>query len=219
MKRGSSIVLVTATLLAGCRGSSSAPPPAADLNVAPLAHATVSTGHPHDPAELSPGTHDEEPASESARPAGDTCGLQASLRSESTADGAQIVVTLTNHGTKTVRLVVPGDGSDAAMRTPVLSWIATSGGKPAEPEAVARCGMTNPIEASEVFTLAPGASREMRDWVGQPQVKAGTYDVKLRFRNDPSITGNASPGVAKLVAATDACDVTSAPAKLAINPR
>ena len=143
--------------------------------------------------------------------------LHATIRSSPGQAGtSRFAVTLTNKGKKPVTLVVPGDGSDAGMRTPILSWIATTGGKSAEPRGVGRCGLTNAMEATEVFTLAPGASREMHEWLGEPNVNPGTYDVKLRFRNDPKVVRNASPDVTKLVAGTDACDVTSNTIKVTV---
>ena len=199
-----SAVLLT---VVACHGSRTTPPPSPELHVAPLgassASATVSAGaNPTEPTAPS----GPEAIAEADRPPGDTCGLEATIRTTN-ADG--YIVTLANKGSRPVRLVVPGDGSEAGMRTPILTWIATEGGKPAEPAPAGRCGFTNEMTVQEVFTLAPGASREMKDWVGQPYVKPGTYDLKLRFRNDPKQVRNASPDVTKLVAATDACDVTS----------
>ncbi len=205
--------MTVAVAVSGCRGSAASPPPTPELNVAPMPSGVFSAAptssestSTNTTARAETDTDSQVPESE--RPQGDTCGLVASIRSVA-GQGMRFSVTLTNNGAKPVRLVMPGDGSEAGMRTPVLTWMATAGGKPAEPAPVGRCGLTNAMEAKEVFTLAPGASREMKEWLGEPYVAAGTYDVKLRFRNDPKIVRNASPDVTKLVAATDACDVTS----------
>ena len=75
-----------------------------------------------------------------------------------------------------------------------------------------RCGMMNKIMADEIFTLAPGASRTLRDWLGWPHYAAGTYDLELRYRNDPTLGARKAPvanDVAALIAGSSACDVTS----------
>lgn len=213
----SSVVLVVA-FVAGCHGSTATAPPSADIHIAPMPRSAASAASEGE----SKASTTAEPAEDGPLPTpqGDTCGLLATLRATpSTGGPPTFSVTLTNKGSRPVHLVAPGDGSDAAMRTPILRFIATSGGKPAEPRPAARCGLTNAMESSEVFTLVPGASREMNDWIGQPYVKPGTYDVKLRFRNDPSLVRNATPDVGKLVAATDACDVTSNAIKVTLEAR
>jgi hypothetical protein len=221
----SSVVLaLLLTVVSGCRGSAATPPPTPELNVAPMpssgtTSSSLSSSVSSSSENASTTAESEaQQLPESERPQGDACGLTATIRSVPGSGGSpRFAVTLTNKGRKPARLVVPGDGSEAGMRTPILTWIATAGGNPAEPAPPSgRCGLTNAIEAKEVFTLAPGASREMNEWLGEPYVKPGTYDVKLRFRNDPKVVRNASPDVTKLVAATDACDVTSNAIKVTI---
>lgn len=149
----------------------------------------------------------DEPTPSAPATFGD-CGLRATVKSAPSNYG-DFTLTLTNTSKRTLHLVEPGDGSFTARRTPTLDWSAALGDGPAPPEQVGFCGFTNPMEAAEVFELAPGASKTFEKWLGGPHVKPGTYDVKVRYRNDPKLLRNASPAVTALVAATDACEVTS----------
>lgn len=122
--------------------------------------------------------------------------------------------TLSNKGKKSVTLVEAGDGSEAGWRTRMLEWIATTpAGKPAQPVQLARCGLTNPIDEREVFTLAPGQSKTMIDWLDQPRVVKGHYDARLVYKNDPhhgsTGKGGMSPAAAAKIAASTPCKVTS----------
>lgn len=137
-----------------------------------------------------------------------SCGLRAEL---SPGQHGMSTLTITNGGTKTVRLVVPGDGSEAGWRTPVLTWVAKRNGKPAKEREGGLCGMMNPIDPSEVFELAPGQSRSIAEWVGGPNVEPGTYEVELHYKNDPTLATRkgAGTGVEALLAATDACEVVT----------
>lgn len=146
-----------------------------------------------------------------AGPVGD-CGLRATLSADQEPRGTtKYTLTLKNEGTAARTLVVPGDGSGDGRRTPMLAWSATRDGKPAQQLPREHCGMMNPIEASEIFTLEPGASRAMSAWISGPSYARGRYEVRLRYTNDPRKQGAASPEIAALLAKTSACDVTSAP--------
>jgi hypothetical protein len=158
----------------------------------------------------------EEPAAPTAPPRKlDTCGLKATLRDAGAkSTTARFRLTLTNTSSQPLKLVVPGDGSDGGWRNPALTWSATSGGNPVPPQPAPRCGMTNRIEPSEIITLAPGASREMGDWISAPHFAAGTYDVRLTYRNDPSNLGRTETATAetrKLISESTPCEVTSSP--------
>ncbi|MBX3207673.1 MAG: hypothetical protein KF764_21670 [Labilithrix sp.] len=142
------------------------------------------------------------------------CGLKAIVHDGGARAGAQrFTLTLKNDGTKTLRLVVPGDGSEVGWRTPVVTWSATVHGAPAAPLEGGRCGMMNRIEANEIITLAPGASRSVKDWVPSPPFATGTYDLKLTYRNDPGLEsrkgGGESEAVKRLLAGSSSCEVTS----------
>lgn len=74
--------------------------------------------------------------------------------------------------------------------------------------------MMNRIEASEIFSLAPGASRELGEWVLAPSLPAGAYELRLTYRNDPGLTSgktaaNASDEVKHLIADTTPCEATT----------
>jgi hypothetical protein len=133
--------------------------------------------------------------------------------------GQRFTLALKNNGRSAVRLVLPGDGSEVGWRTPVLAWAATSGGKPVAPVNRGRCGNMNRIERSEIFTLAPGASREIPEWVPSPEFPSGTYDLRLTYRNDPGLLvrkGAAPEDVKRLLASTSACQITTDPIHAAL---
>lgn len=149
----------------------------------------------------------------------DDCGLRATIAEARGRDGAKkYTLTLKNAGTTARTLVVPGDGSEYGRRTPMLAWSATRDGAPAAEVERPGCGMMNAIEASEIFTLEPGASRAMSAWILGPSLAPGRYEVTLRYTNDPGDpgAGNTSPEVAALLAKTTACDVTSAPLSIQV---
>lgn len=149
----------------------------------------------------------------------DDCGLKATIAADRGRDGAtKYTLTLKNEGSTPRTLVEPGDGSEYGRRTPILAWSATRDGKPATELERPGCGMMNAIEASEIFTLAPGASRSMSTWIHGPSYAPGRYEVTLRYTNDPRPieSANVGPEVAALLLKTSACDVTSAPLALEV---
>jgi hypothetical protein len=156
---------------------------------------------------------DETPAPKLSAPATGSCELEAKLRAEDgRRDGHGFVLELTNKGSTPLRLVTPGDGSESGWRTPVVTWSATANGKPASASPLARCGLMNRIEKDEVFTLAPGASREIREWLPPLSLPAGTYEIRPTYRNDPTLApagGNADAEVRQLFAGTSTCEVTT----------
>lgn len=182
--------------------SRSAVPAVAPLASAAAVSGTTAQGSPP-PPEASP--HDA--------PQGSTCGLRATLRPLGKKDSSErYSLTLTNTSSQAVQLVVPGDGSQVGWRTPILTWTAKLEGKPIAELSPARCGMMNAIEADEIFTLAPGESRTLIEWLGEPSYAPGTYDLTLRYRNDPLFGAHkapAAPDVAAKLASSSACDVTS----------
>jgi hypothetical protein len=147
------------------------------------------------------------PEAPDAASAAASCGLRAELVSR---DGAN-TLTLVNEGERSTRLVLPGDGSDLGLRTPTLTWRVTSNGRPVQQHEVGPIGGLSRIEATEIFSLAPGERRSISAWVGAPSVDPGTYEVALHYENDPQRGGEApaSAAVRDLVAATDACRVTT----------
>ena len=119
----------------------------------------------------------EAPAAVPAPPtaAVSSCGLVATIAEKPGGNG--YALTLKNTSAKTLKLVAAGDGSEAGWRTPSLAWTATSGGKPARELETGRCGMMNAIHESEVFSIAPGATHTLAEWIHGPALAAGTYNV------------------------------------------
>jgi hypothetical protein len=159
-------------------------------------------------------TSTEETSTNAPLPPLPSCGLKATVRDLGSTHGdARFVLTLKNESSKPVRLVLPGDGSEVGWRTPALTWSATSGSQAVSPAPSPRCGMMNHIEPAEIITLAPGASREMTEWIPPPPFTAGTYDLRLTYRNDPKLAAKADRGdsdeVKRLVEASSACEVTT----------
>jgi len=205
-----------------------APAPAEPTGRPPAALPTVATppttpavaqpiATPPTPPPLAPAiATTPPPVARASEPAGtvDDCGLRATIAADRGRDGTtQYTLTLKNEGATARTLVTPGDGSEDGRRTPVLAWSGTRGGQPAPQLARPGCGLMNAIEASEIFTLEPGASRAMSTWIIGPSYGPGRYEVRLRYTNDPGDTkaAQANPEVAALIARTSACDVTSAP--------
>lgn len=132
---------------------------------------------------------------------------------------------LHNRGEKAFDLVLPGDGSDVGWRSPTVTWLLDQPdkGAVAKAPALGRCGTINEFKATELFTLKPGGSKDLGGWLGGVSFPhAGTYDLQLRYMNDPKLKQQGlkmprqgeDPYVA--VKKTDANTVTSAPLRLVV---
>lgn len=105
-----------------------------------------------------------------------------------------ISLYITNYGTETVTLVMPGDGSESGWRTPVV-WSSTLEAGDLRPHSntpdftrISRCGNMNSLKWDEVFRLAPRESKEIGEWVWLPPFrKPGSYRVKIYYVNQPSL--------------------------------
>ena len=101
-----------------------------------------------------------------------------------------IKLFITNNDSETVTLVMPGDGSESAWRTPVV-WSSTLEAgdlRPhsTSPERISRCGNIMSLKWDEVFRLAPGESKEIGSTVWlRPFQKPGSYRVKFFYVNQP----------------------------------
>lgn len=224
-------VMVTALLLAACtkgtgRATAEPPSPAPEPTSVPIgvlapsvdpaesaAAGASTTSRPNDGEKAAAASAEGEPGLGPRAPVTPPipCSLKATLRAVPTSSGPGFTLTLKNEGSKPLRLVVPGDGSEVGWRPPVVTWSATLNGAPATPLDGARCGMTNRVEANEIFTLAAGASREIKEWLPPPSFAPGTYDLRLTYRNDPGIQtrGGETDEVKRLLASSMACEVTS----------
>lgn len=93
----------------------------------------------------------------------------------------KVSVTLVNNGMSSVTLVEPGDESVECRRTPYIEWSHYT-----PPTGPRKCGNTNPIKSSEVFTLRPGERRTLTSWVREPNFSsAGKHLVTVTYTNLP----------------------------------
>ena len=105
-------------------------------------------------------------------------------------DYPTFIVTISNQGKKPLTLVEPGDGSDCKWRTPVVGWsVLPSGGienHPKEPPLFhgGRCGNINTLKLKEIFTLKPGESKKIGEWVRCPTfANLGKFRVVFYYQN------------------------------------
>jgi hypothetical protein len=97
----------------------------------------------------------------------------------------RVYARLTNNGARTLTLVRPGDGSRTGRRTPKLTWHFTPGGVLTGFEG---CGNINELRRGEVFTLNPGETQQLEEWItplALPAVR--TCSAVLIYANDPSL--------------------------------
>jgi hypothetical protein len=89
-----------------------------------------------------------------------------------------------------VTLVTPGDGSDAARRTPVIEWFVND-----LPERrSAGSGSLPALRADEVATLRPGQRLPLGPAIGAPRLPVGKHRLVLRYTNAPDLKwASASP--------------------------
>jgi hypothetical protein len=145
----------------------------------------------------------------------------------------QITASITNTGKPPVTLVLPGDGSESGWRTPLVGFSSRKmdKDKPKHPAAVplyrgGRCGNINALKSNEVFTLAPGKSKDLSDWIGFPQfTEPGTYSVVFYYANDPALKwrgvplGKHDPDAMKRVEKSHECLLISNELKLTVRDR
>jgi hypothetical protein len=159
--------------------------------------------------------------------------ISAKETSLAPAQQPQITATITNKGSAPVTLVLPGDGSESGWRTPLVGFSSIKVGKdkPNHPADVplcrgGRCGNINALKSSEVFTLDPGKSKDLSDWIGAPQLaEPGTYSVVFYYANGPGLKwqgvplGRHDPGAMKQVEKSHKCLLISNELKLTVKPK
>jgi hypothetical protein len=164
-----------------------------------------------------------------------TLGLHIAAKDESLTVGqqAQITATITNNGKAPVTLVLPGDGSESGWRTPLVGFssIKMDKDKPRHPATVplyrgGRCGNINALKSNEVFTLAPGKSKDLSGWIGSPQfTEPGTCSVVFYYANDPTLKwrgvplGKHDPDALKQVEKSYQCLLISNELKLTVRAK
>lgn len=157
------------------------------------------------------------------------CGVELQLRARAEVLEVEhqqldtwhgLEVELVNVSDRAVTLVMPGDGSSVAWRTPILRWSVSPA--PETPQMV-RCGNINHLRPGEVFTLAPGERRRLREWVPPVfGVTSGTYTLRLSYINDPALKwrgvelGPHDPAEMQRVRASTPCRVVSNDLQIAV---
>lgn len=105
-----------------------------------------------------------------------------------------------NTSKSNVSLVMPGDGSEVGMRTPVIGWSILSADSddehPKTPPRTpgARCGNTNALRMNEIFTLKPRETREFECRIDRPTgLTPGKYRIVFYYSNDPQMKWSGVP--------------------------
>ena len=123
------------------------------------------------------------------------CELQIEVPAKIKQDAhGQIKVRINNVGDAPVTFVLPGDGSEVGWRTPLIKWSLTRLDPPDSNDAPplgfsgGRCGNINQLDPREVFTLNPGESRELSQWVNLPYgMPPGKYRAVFHYSNVPDM--------------------------------
>ena len=148
-------------------------------------------------------------------------------------DYTQFSVLITNEGPAPVTLVSPGDGSNFHWRTPKVGWsaIPMTDAREEHPDDTpvyrgGRCGNINPIKLDEVFTLAPGESRELGEWVAPPQfLEAGEHRLVFYYENVPGASVDGLPlgdhdrGVLSKMRKSHPCKLRSKEIRVVVHPK
>lgn len=96
-----------------------------------------------------------------------------------------ITARLTNTGNCPLTLVLPGDGSHEAWRTPIIEWAFIPGGKLAGSGARV-CGNVTALKRGEVFRLLPGQTREIRDGILPACLPSSSrFRAAMTYSNEP----------------------------------
>lgn len=105
----------------------------------------------------------------------------------SSGKNPRLVAHLVNDGAESVTIVLPGDGSESGMRTPIVRW------NPPMREG-RRCGNINALTADEVVTLRPGQRIRLKGWTCGPTLsEPGTHKVSLELENIPDLEWKGLP--------------------------
>lgn len=98
-------------------------------------------------------------------------------------------LSIVNHGPDAVTVVLPGDGSTTASRTPSIEWVVTDAkGESVRQETLAYCGNTNSLHSDEIVELRAGDSVRLGRYVGFPRFgEAPPHTVEAHYAHDPDI--------------------------------
>lgn len=113
---------------------------------------------------------------------------------------ADLRISIRNLGTSDISLVMPGDGSECAWRTPIIGWSVLPVDSPkAHPDTLVmrptgRCGNINPLTAGQIFTLKPGEHQPLGTWLSFPvDLQPGKYRVLFYYENRPALVPKGIP--------------------------
>ena len=99
---------------------------------------------------------------------------------------AGLSAVLVNDGPEAAIIVLPGDGSDHGLRTPVVRWNP--------PMSKGGCGNINPLSRSQVVTLEPGYEIPLGRAIGWPSLtEVGRHHVSLELQNIPDLVWRGIP--------------------------
>ncbi len=125
------------------------------------------------------------------------CETSSSVASASVAPEVELLIervtdsdwnaSLVNHGAEPVIVVLPGDGSAAGWRTPIVRWTVVGEEGDVPDRSGGRCGHLNALQSDEVVTLMPGAAVSL-DRYGMPRPRlprSGATQVSLTYENVP----------------------------------
>jgi hypothetical protein len=100
----------------------------------------------------------------------------------------EITARLINGGAQPLRLVMPGHGSFAGWRTPLVEWTFTPHAAGLSTSFGPIGSNTYAIEHDEVFVLAPGESRDLGGWIIPPCFPSSPeFSASITYFNDPTI--------------------------------
>jgi hypothetical protein len=131
-------------------------------------------------------------------------------------DGPEITARLTNNGERVVRLVMPGDGSLAGWRTPLIQWTFTPDPALIGLRLRGRIELhIQGIRQEDIFTLGPGQSRDLDHWI-LPRIfpSAPKFAASITYSNNPTIALRGFPSsyddvAVAMVDESDQCSVHS----------
>ncbi len=143
------------------------------------------------------------------------CGLRLRLtpprRTVHAGQPVEVVATLLNESSQPVTLVMPGDGSIEAQRTPIVSWVL----EPAVALPMRHCTTIGALRAGEVFTLPAGGAKDLGGWANLwPIPRPGTFRATMTYTNAPEAQwlfapSSHDPEEMRRVRASDLCSVRS----------
>lgn len=136
----------------------------------------------------------------------------------------RLTATIRNGSDRVITLVLPGDGSEAGLRTPITGWSFL----PAQPPNRRRehppqipsqpprgFSDVNPLTRSEVFTLKPGNTKSFEVWVRMSNLPTGRYRAVYYYVNDPTKRLQGYPlgpnetGAEEIMAKSTSCQLIS----------